>query len=385
GYEAETTTTPFTPLDFYISTLSDSEIGFEISDRGVAPNRTIPGGEVFQQFDVGLDEVTDDPALQPGDQAVEIDFNHLFDSHARFDDLSDAAEPRDYVRRFLESMGQALDSADDSKFEGRHVPLIRWQPRDGDSAGAQVQLLGILRATDKQFEAFCNSDSEDFDVFLEEAEVEAHGVREMAVALAIVGISLGSATDAQAGPFKKLLKKRAEARAERQEARQVVRSTKAPVQQHSSGWVDAHRDARFNYDLLNATHGVEAERKVVVDVSQQRAYLLIDGQIAIDTAVSTARAGKITPRGEFKITERIRTGKRSTLYGCEMPFWMRLDTSEYGMHIGDLPGHAASAGCVRLPHSVAPVLFDNTGSGTVVQIVDSWQPQAQPGVMVAQN
>ena len=57
------------------------------------------------------------------------------------------------------------------------------------------------------------------------------------------------------------------------------------------------------------------------------------------------------------------------------------------MHVGDLPGYPASAGCIRLPHSVAPILFANTSSGVTVQIVDAWSgpaPQAASNIIVAQ-
>lgn len=125
-------------------------------------------------------------------------------------------------------------------------------------------------------------------------------------------------------------------------------------------------------------------------MSQQRAYLLVDNVVAIDTAVSTARSGKFTPRGEFKITERVAQGKTSTIYGCDLPYWQRLDQSAIGMHVGDLPGHPASAGCIRLPYSVAPVLFANTASGVTVKVVDQWDQQelhqgsTQQNMLVAQ-
>jgi lipoprotein-anchoring transpeptidase ErfK/SrfK len=150
--------------------------------------------------------------------------------------------------------------------------------------------------------------------------------------------------------------------------------------------MDVHQDAYVNEALLDAGKA-GGEKKIVVDVSKQRAYLLIDGQVAIDTAVSTARTGKYTPRGEFKITERVKSGKTSTIYGCSLPYWQRLGDSPVGMHIGDLPGYPASAGCIRLPYSVAPVIFENTASGVTVQIVDSWSgpaPQAGQNLIVAQ-
>ncbi|MEM6279403.1 MAG: L,D-transpeptidase family protein, partial [Verrucomicrobiota bacterium] len=95
----------------------------------------------------------------------------------------------------------------------------------------------------------------------------------------------------------------------------------------------------------------------------------------IDTAVSTARTGKETPRGTFKITQRVAEGKTSTIYGCDLPYWQRLDGSAIGMHTGDLPGYPASAGCIRLPESIAPILFANTASGVTVEVVDHWDQQ----------
>ncbi len=131
--------------------------------------------------------------------------------------------------------------------------------------------------------------------------------------------------------------------------------------------------ARINNELIQQAEG--ADRQMIVDVDKQRAYLIINGEIAIDTPVSTAREGKYTPRGEFKITQRVRSGKTSTIYGCDLPYWQRLDHSAVGMHVGPLPGYPASAGCIRLPEQVAPIIFDATASGVTVRVVDSWQPE----------
>ncbi len=111
---------------------------------------------------------------------------------------------------------------------------------------------------------------------------------------------------------------------------------------------------------------------VVIDISKQRAYLLVDGEIAVSTPVSTARPGKYTPRGTFYMTERVRSGKVSNIYHVGMPYWMRLGSSAFGVHAGYLPGYPASAGCVRLPYDMARVIYDNTRSGTKVSIYSSW-------------
>ena len=121
--------------------------------------------------------------------------------------------------------------------------------------------------------------------------------------------------------------------------------------------------------LARSTRG---NTRIIVDVGRQKAFLLVGDDIAIEAPVSTARPGKYTPRGSFHVSERVRTGKVSTIYGVGMPYWMRLSGTVFGVHAGYLPGYPASAGCVRLPYSVAPVIFDATKSGTKVKIVDSW-------------
>jgi lipoprotein-anchoring transpeptidase ErfK/SrfK len=134
-----------------------------------------------------------------------------------------------------------------------------------------------------------------------------------------------------------------------------------------------------NNDALNNGSG---QREVIVDINKQRAYLLVDGVVAVNAPVSTARSDKYTPRGSFRITQRVRSGKISTIYGCDLPFWMRLDSSAIGLHVGELPGYPASAGCVRLTEKGARLLFENTNSGVAVRIVDNWQAA---GLMVANN
>jgi lipoprotein-anchoring transpeptidase ErfK/SrfK len=120
--------------------------------------------------------------------------------------------------------------------------------------------------------------------------------------------------------------------------------------------------------------------ELVIDIGSQRAFLLVNGRIGLETPVSTARSGKFTPTGTFAMTERVRTGKVSNLYDVEMPYWMRLNTSEFGVHAGYLPGYPASAGCIRLPQDAAQLIFDKTRPGTRVRIHHSWRPSilAQP-------
>lgn len=135
--------------------------------------------------------------------------------------------------------------------------------------------------------------------------------------------------------------------------------------------VDRRKDgARINPLVLSQSN--RANTRLVIDIERQRGYLLVNEKVAVETPVSTGRPGKPSPRGTFSMTQRVRRGKVSTIYGVEMPYWMRLGGSVYGVHAGYLPGYPASAGCIRLPMSAAEVIFENTSPGTKVSIYNKW-------------
>ena len=127
---------------------------------------------------------------------------------------------------------------------------------------------------------------------------------------------------------------------------------------------------KVHQSVLNQANS--GNTSVVIDIGAQKGYLLVDGSIAVQTQISTARPGKYTPRGTFSMTERVRTGKISTIYNVGMPYWMRLDGTSFGVHAGYVPGYPASAGCIRLPYDVARLFYDNTRSGTRVRIYSNW-------------
>lgn len=142
---------------------------------------------------------------------------------------------------------------------------------------------------------------------------------------------------------------------------------------------------RIHRDALETP--AAAPLRVVIDIGAQRAYLLKGGRIAFETPVSTGQGRAWTPRGTFTITEKVRTGKMSTIYKCPLPGWMRIGDTKVGMHEGVLPGYPASHGCIRMPIESAYFIYDHAPRGTVVQIVDSWiKPGQEPEqTLVAQR
>jgi hypothetical protein len=198
---------------------------------------------------------------------------------------------------------------------------------------------------------------------------------DLTVVAALVLVSFALAPpEAGAGLLKKFREKRRDKTAQAEREADLPTGKTKPVPVYRSHYTDSHNDAYINEPLL-AGASPTAPRKIVVDIGRQRAYLIIHDLVAIDTAISSARRGKRTPRGTFKITEKIRSGKVSTIYHVYMPYWMRLGHTTEGLHVGDLPGYPASAGCIRLPQRVAPLLFEHTGIGVPVEVVDSWDEE----------
>ena len=111
----------------------------------------------------------------------------------------------------------------------------------------------------------------------------------------------------------------------------------------------------------------EPEYRVTITLSNQRAVLYKDDEPIRSCRVSTGRKGFATPTGTFVITDKSRDWV-STIYHVAMPFFMRLNCREIGMHAGVCPGYPASHGCIRMPHADVQVLFSLLKIGDPVTI-----------------
>jgi lipoprotein-anchoring transpeptidase ErfK/SrfK len=106
---------------------------------------------------------------------------------------------------------------------------------------------------------------------------------------------------------------------------------------------------------------------VEISLSTQKALVIKDGVPILKTSISTGRKGFDTPAGQYVITDKKRS-HRSSLYHVEMPFFMRLNCLDFGMHAGVVPNYPASHGCIRLPADAAQKIFTEIPVGTLVMI-----------------
>jgi ankyrin repeat protein len=107
--------------------------------------------------------------------------------------------------------------------------------------------------------------------------------------------------------------------------------------------------------------------RVEISLAQQNMAVIKDGITVFTTKCSTGREGFSTKPGQYVITDKDRD-HRSTIYKCAMPYFMRLNCRDFGMHEGVVPTYPASHGCIRLPGDAARKLFAEIPVGTVVMI-----------------
>ncbi len=119
----------------------------------------------------------------------------------------------------------------------------------------------------------------------------------------------------------------------------------------------------------------------VVSLGSQKVTFYNRHGVVAQSPISSGRKGFETPEGVFSILER-KEEHFSNLYDdASMPFMQRITWSGVAMHAGNLPGYAASHGCIRLPYSFAERLFGLTKLNTRIVVTQRDvvpQPIAHP-------
>lgn len=138
-----------------------------------------------------------------------------------------------------------------------------------------------------------------------------------------------------------------------------------------------------------------AQSWVEVLLDEQRGRLYIEGSVAMDFPLCSGKIGGMeTPKGTFRISQKVEKEYRSNLYGsfvdaatgsvvkagvsssdpappgavfkgAEMPYWMRFNGA-IGLHVGNVYRNEDSHGCVRVPVEACSILFDKLEVGSVV-------------------
>ena len=107
---------------------------------------------------------------------------------------------------------------------------------------------------------------------------------------------------------------------------------------------------------------------LVVSTGSQKVDIYRGTQLVITSQVSTGMPAHPTFLGAFSILEKQRWHHSNIYSGAPMPWMNRITWSGTALHAGIVPGYPASHGCIRLPYSFAPKLYDITSVGDNVVI-----------------
>lgn len=107
---------------------------------------------------------------------------------------------------------------------------------------------------------------------------------------------------------------------------------------------------------------------LIVSLDDQKVDVYRGTKLITSSNVSTGMRGHTTKSGVFTVLEKKRRHYSNLYNGAPMPWMQRLTWSGTALHAGALPGYPASHGCIRMPYSFAPKLFEMTEVGEHVVI-----------------
>jgi lipoprotein-anchoring transpeptidase ErfK/SrfK len=110
--------------------------------------------------------------------------------------------------------------------------------------------------------------------------------------------------------------------------------------------------------LLAAGEAADAHLRIVIDKTEQRMTVVVDGVRRHSWPISTGRPGQATPSGRFRPLKLVRREYSRTYDDAPMPYAIYFTNRGHAIHgtRADL-GAPASHGCVRLGLKNAAKLF----------------------------
>lgn len=111
---------------------------------------------------------------------------------------------------------------------------------------------------------------------------------------------------------------------------------------------------------------------LVVSLREQKLGVYRGTSLVATSKISSGKHGYDTRVGVFSILEKRRHHHSNLYSGAPMPWMQRLTRTGTALHGGVVPGYPASHGCIRLPFSFAPKLFQMTTVGANVVVAGDW-------------
>ena len=211
---------------------------------------------------------------------------------------------------------------------------------------------------------------------------------------------------------KPLIERRAEQSTSRATNNVIESSIKSPfpespshLTEHASACTSVIRESKI---ISRAGQRVENEQifqqvltahagepvSIRISLSHQSLFLFLGKELALASPICSGRCPGWTPIGYYKILEKDAC-HRSNLYGtfldqdnhvikknvdvrrdmaprgshfrgASMLYFMKITEKGVGLHVGSLPGHPVSHGCIRLPLKMAKVIYQWASLNTPV-------------------
>src|SRR5262249_38134181 len=108
--------------------------------------------------------------------------------------------------------------------------------------------------------------------------------------------------------------------------------------------------------------------QIIISIADQRISVYENGALIARSSVSTGVERHPTPLGVFSVISKHKWHRSNIYSAAPMPYMQRITWSGIALHAGDLPGHPASHGCIRLKNDFAVRLWHLTKRGTRVII-----------------
>ena len=129
----------------------------------------------------------------------------------------------------------------------------------------------------------------------------------------------------------------------------------------------SHREAKRDKSVAGQKKSVvEGPFQIVVAIARQQVTLYGQNGPIAQAAVSTGVPGHPTPLGVFAVISKQKWHESNIYSGAPMPYMQRITWSGIALHAGQIPGHPASHGCIRLPQDFAIRLWGITKVGARV-------------------
>lgn len=157
----------------------------------------------------------------------------------------------------------------------------------------------------------------------------------------------------------------------------------------------------------------QENQKLVISIPQQRARYYIDGNVAMDFAVSTGAEGHQTPTGLFRIMVKeeqhyskrygryLNADGKATHQNADLqrgkpdghsfeaacyPYWLGITPDGVGLHAGEFEaGKPSSRGTIYVQPAIASKLFNDTALRMPVYITNSIEDYSNGGAVAPED